>query len=215
MMNGRKLQDRLYLGLGLSARHVGQSADAFRPKGPFNPLDKQNRFLRLPATFTSAKGSDGRTNVYGEALWHGVFDASYTCAGDYLVLETGSFFVASQEALLPVLCVKTNRIISIVRPNMQTTTASNSYGGYTSGSSVTLMEGWPASVFGESRSSASMTDLPTDQAVPYWNILLPAVGRVILSPGDFITDDLARTAVIAGSELTNLGWRISAKMATT
>jgi hypothetical protein len=57
--------------------------------------------------------------------------------------------------------------------------------------------------------------LPTDQVVPYWNILLPAIARIVLSPGDLITDDLNRTAVIAGSELTDLGWRISAKMATT
>jgi hypothetical protein len=214
-MNGRKLQDRLHWGLGLCARHVGLSADAFRPGGPFNPLDKQNRFLRLPAMFVSAKGSKGQTNVYGEALWHGIFDASYTRAGDYLVLETGTFFVASQEPLLPILCVKTDRIISIVRPNMQTSTAGNSYGGYTSGASVTLIEGWPASVLGETRSGASTTDLPTDQGVPHWNILLPAVGRVMLSPGDFVIDDLDRTAVITGCELTNLGWRISAKMATT
>jgi hypothetical protein len=214
-MNGRKLQDRLYLGLGLSARHVGQSADAFRPRGPFNPLDKQNRFLRLPVTFVSTKGSGERTNVYGDALWHGIFDASYTRAGDYLVLETGRFFVASQEHLLPILCVKANRTISIVRPDMQTNTASNPYGGYSSGSSAPMMEGWPASVLGENRSSAPETDLPTDQVVPYWNILLPAVARIVLSPGDLITDDLNRTAVIAGSELTDLGWRISAKMATT
>ena len=214
-MNGRKLQDRLYLGLGLSARHIGQSADAFRPKGPFNPLDKQNRFLRLPATFVSAKGNDGRTNVYGEALWHGIFDASYTRSGDYLVLDTGAFFIASQEPLLPVLCVKTTRTISIVRPDMQTSAAGNAYGGYTSGGSVPLMEGWPASVLGENRTSASAADLPTDQTVPYWNILLPAITSVILSPGDLITDDLRRTATIAGTELTNLGWRISAKMATT
>ena len=214
-MNGRKLQDRLYLGLGLSARHIGHSADAFRPRGPFNPLDKQNRFLRLPAAFVSAKGNDGRTNVYGEALWHGIFDASYTRAGDYLVLDNGTFFIASQEPLLPILCVKANRTISIVRPDMQTSAAGNAYGGYTSGSSAPLMEGWPASVLGENRSSASSTDLPTDQTIPYWNILLPAVATVILSPGDLITDDLRRTAAIAGTELTNLGWRISAKMAMT
>jgi hypothetical protein len=214
-MNGRKLQDRLYLGLGLAAHHVGQSADAFRPVGPFDPLDKQNRFLRLPATFVSATGNGGRANVYGEVLWHGIFDASYTRVGDYLVLNTGRFFVASQDPLLPVLCVKANRVISIVRPNMQTSIASNAYGGYTSGGSAILMDGWPASVLGENRSSGSMTDLPTDQAIPYWNILLPAIARVILSPGDLVTDDLVRTAVITGSELTDLGWRVSAKMATT
>jgi hypothetical protein len=214
-MDGRKLQDRLYLGLGLSARHVGQTADAFRPKGSSDPLDSQNRFLRLPAIFVSAKGNSGRTNVYGEALWHGIFDASYTRPGDYLVQQTGKFFIASQAPLLPVLCVKANRIISVVRPNMQTNTASNAYGGYTSGSSAMLMEGWPASVLGETRSSASMANLPTDQAIPYWNILLPVIAHIALSPGDLITDDLNQTAVIAGSELTDLGWRISAKLATT
>lgn len=214
-MDGRRLQDRLYLGSGLSARHIGQTADAFRPNGAFKPLDGQNRFLRLPATFVSLSGNDHRTNVYGEVLWVGIFDGSYTRPGDYLVQLSGTFFVASQAPLLPVLCVKTNRNISIVRPNMQTGIASNAYGGYTSGSSAILMEGWPASVLGENRSSASTTDLPPDQGIPYWNILLPAIGNVILAPGDLVTDDLDRTAVITGSELTDLGWRINAKLATT
>ncbi|WP_428493227.1 hypothetical protein [Rhodopila sp.] len=98
---------------------------------------------------------------------------------------------------------------------MQMDIAGSAYGGYTSGHSSVLMEGWPASVFGENRSSASTTNLPTDQAVPYWNVLLPAIDNVILGPGDLITDDLNRTAVITGSELTDLGWRISAKLATT
>jgi hypothetical protein len=214
-MNGRKLQDRLYLGLGSSARHVGQSADAFRPNGPFNPLDSQNRFLRLPAAFVSASGDDTRANAYGDVLWHGIFDASYTRAGDYLVMDAGKFFIASQDPLLPVLCVKTNRVISILQPNAQTTNAGNSYGGYSSGSSAILMEQWPASVLGESRLTVNAANLPTDQGIPYWSVLLPAIARVILSPGDLITDDLNRTAVIAGSELTDLGWRIAAKMATT
>jgi hypothetical protein len=214
-MNGRKLQDRLYRGLGQSARRVGQSADAFRPDGAFNPLDKRNRFLKLPVAFISAKGNANRTNGYGEALWHGVLDASYTRPGDYLVLGPTRFFIASQDHILPVLCVRANHIITIVRPNMQTVTATNVYGGYTSGSSVTLMERWPASVLSENRSSIAEAHLPTDQVIPYWTVLLPAVARVTLSPGDLITDDLGRTAAITGSELTDLGWRISAKMATT
>ena len=214
-MNGIKLQDRLYLGLGRSARFVGRSTDAFRPNGPFNPLDRQNRFLRLPATFVSAKGSGTRTNSHGEALWHGVFDGSYTRVGDYLVLGTGTFFVISQVPLLPILCVRTNRTISITRPSMQTATAANTYGGYTSSNSVMLMSEWPASVLGENRSGASATGLPGDQTSPYWAILIPAPAGVLLSSGDIVTDDLGRTAVIAGSELTDLGWRISAKMVTT
>jgi hypothetical protein len=214
-MDGEKLQDRLYLGLGLSARHVGRSADAYRPAGPFDPLNKQNRFLRLPAVFVPPKGGSGTTNGYGQPLWHGVFDASYTRAGDYLALGTEIFFIASQAPLLPVLCVLANRTISISRPSIQTAWGTNPYGGFTADSSSALMSLWPASVLGEDRSSSVATGLPTDQTIPYWNILVPAPSGVILTPGDLITDDLGRSAFIAGSELTDLGWRITAKMATT
>jgi len=214
-MNGLKLQDRLYLGLGRSARTIGRSADAYRPKGPFAPLDPTNRFLRLPATFVSAKGNPARTVAYGESLWHGIFDGSYTRVGDYLVTPTGIFFVASQAPLLPILCVRANRTISVARPNMQSATADNAYGGYTAGQSSILMTDWPASVLGENRSSASATNLPTDQTIPYWEIFMPAQAGITVSPGDIVTDDLGRTAIVAGSELTDLGWRITAKMATT
>jgi hypothetical protein len=214
-MNGRKLQDRLYLGMGLSARNIGQPADAFRPTGPFHPLAKENRFLRLPVTFASSSGKGNRTNDYGAPLWYGVFDASYTRSGDYLVTASGVFFIASQAPLLPVLCVKTNRTISFARPNMQTGIASNAYGGYTSGGSIILMGDWPASVLGEGKTSHSAIDLPTAQLLPYWNVLVPSSVGIVLSPSDIITDDLGRTAVVVGSELTDLGWRISARMATT
>ncbi len=214
-MNGRKLQDRLYLGLGLSARHVGLSADAFRPSGPFQPLAARNRFLRLPATFTSSPGQYNRTNEFGNMLWYGVFDASYTKPGDYLVTGGATYFVASQAPLLPILCARTNRTISIARPNVQANIAGNAYGGYMLGSSIILMADWPASILGEGRTSRSTADLPTDQGTPYWNVLVPSLVGVVLSPGDIITDDLGRTAVISGSELTDLGWRIIARMATT
>jgi hypothetical protein len=214
-MNGRKLQDRLYLGLGLSARHVGESTDAFRPAGPLRPLAAENRFLRLPATFTSSYGQYSQTNQFGNALWYGILDASYTRPGDYLVTAEATYFIASQAPLLPILCARTNRTISIAQPDVQANIAGNAYGGYTSGGSTVLMADWPASILAEGRSSHSTADLPTDQGTPYWNVLVPSPVGVVLSPGNIITDDLGRTAIISGSELTNLGWRIIARMATT
>jgi hypothetical protein len=178
-------------------------------------LYPQNRFLRLPAIFLSAKGHESQMVTYGMPLWKGIFDGSCTRVGDCLVLETATFFIASQEPLLPILCVRTNRTISISRPNMQTTVAANPYGGYTANAAVILMAGWPASVLGESTSGSSHVGLPTDESAPYWSVLMPATLGVLLSPGDIITDDLGRTAVIAASELSDLGWRISAKLATT
>jgi hypothetical protein len=214
-MDGRKLQDRLYFGLGRSARYVGQWADAFRPIGPLNPMDKQNRYLRLPAAFLARRGGDTRANVYGEPLWHGVFDASYTRPGDYIVLDSRVFFVASQEPLLPVLCVRANRTISVTRPNAQGNPAANSYGGYTSGGSTILMERWPASVLAGDRTGATIAALPINLGVPFLSVLVPSMAKIILTPGDLVVDDLGRMAVITGSELTNLGWRIIAKLATT
>ena len=94
-------------------------------------------------------------------------------------------------------------------------TANNPYGGYSAGQSAMLMERWPASVLKESKSSPTGAGLPTDVAVPYLGILVPSCPGVVLSPGDVITDDLARMAVITEAELTSMGWRLTAKMATT
>jgi hypothetical protein len=214
-MNSRKLQDRLYLGLGLSARFAGQSTDAFRPEGPQDPLDPQNRFLRLPALFLPAKSGDHHANSYGEVLWYGTFDASYTRPGDYLVTDAATFFVAAQDPLLPVLCVRTNRTISLARPGLQSNTGGNAYGGYVFGNATSLLERWPASVLAGRTSGSPSASLPSDTAVPRWNVLIPAPTGIALTPGDIITDDLGRTATIIASELTHLGWRIDAKMATT
>jgi hypothetical protein len=214
-MQGRKPQDRFYLGLGACARHIGALGDAFRPGGRSDPLDPRNRFLRLPAALRPAKGNANHTNVYGDALWHGLFDASYLRPGDYLVVDAAIYFVASREPLLPVLCVRTNRTISISRASMQTGPALNGYGGYTPLATSTLIEGWPAAIFSEGRSGTPPAGLPTDQAPSLWNVYLPPVPGTLLSAGDIVADDIGRTAIIVSSELTNLGWRLSAKMATT
>ena len=214
-MDSKQLQDRIHLGLGKTARFLGSAADAYRTTNTSQPLDKQNRFLRLPAWFTPANNSVGGTNSYGQPLWHGVFDASYTQIGDYLVLHTKIYFIAAQEPLLSVLCVLTNRTITISRPSHQALPAANLYGGYMLGASTPLISGFPACVLGDNKSSSPLANLPTDQALASWYVLLPAPAGVAINPGDLVTDDLGRNAVVTGSELTSLGWRINAKMATT
>jgi len=149
-------------------------------------------------------GGTRRAGGYGVAEWQGIFDASYTRPGDYLVQTQRIFFVAAQQPLLPVFCIQTNRTISIRRPGIQMSPASNPYGGYTDSSVSTLIEEWPASVLGISGKGQPSAGLPTDQMVPYLAILIPAPPGVILSPGDLISDDLGRSAVISGSELSEL-----------
>jgi hypothetical protein len=214
-MDPTLLQDRISRGLGAAARAIGRLTDAYRPSAADDPLARTNRFLRLPAAFSAPDNRFARPNAFGAALWHGVFDAAYTRVGDYLVQGEDVWFVAAQQKLLPVLCVQANRTISLARPAAPAAPGANAYGGVTLSAATPLMGNWPASVLGAGGSGRPEADLPSDASVPYWTVLLPAWPGVTLRTGDLVTDDLARTAVVAAAELTPLGWRLSAKQATT
>jgi len=210
-----RVQDRVQWGWNVAARAVGATTDAYRASGSGTPIDATNRFLRLNAAFIPFDGKVTRPNAYGAALWQGIFDAAYTRVGDYLVQDAGTWFVAAQESLLPVLCVRVNRTISISRPATPTSAGINAYSGVTSMTNTPLLADWPANVLGVGASGVPSAELPSDSSTPYWTVLLPTYSDIVLLPNDLIQDDLGRNAVIAAAELTDLGWRIAAKQATT
>jgi hypothetical protein len=214
-MDATTLQDRIYRGLNAAARAIGADTDAYRPSGVADPLAPTNRFLRLRAAFTAPDGRFAHPNAYGETLWYGIFDAAYTRPGDYLVQGQVAWFIAAQQRLLPVLCVQTNRIVSFSRPAAPSSMGANRYGGATTATNRRLLTGWPASVLGVSGRGHPSADLPSDTAVPYWTVLLPAISDMVLLPSDLMNDDLGRNAVVAAAELTDLGWRVTVKQATT
>jgi hypothetical protein len=214
-MDPAHLQDRIYWGLNAAARAIGIQTDAYRPSGVSEPLDSTNRYLRLRAAFTAPDGQFARPSGYGDALWHGMFDAAYTQSGDYLVQPDGTWFVAAQQRLLPVLCVRTNRHVSFRRPAAPANTGVNTYGGVTTATNAPLLTNWPASVLGASGGRRPDGNLPSDSSIPNWTVLLPAFPGVILRPSDLMTDELGQNAVVATAELTELGWRITARQATT
>jgi hypothetical protein len=126
-MDVARLQDRINWGRGTAARILGVAAHAYRPLGANDPISKQNRFLRLPAAFYSGEQAVWQANGYGNAVWHGLFDAAYTRPGDYLIRPDGTWFITDQPPLLPVLCVRTNRLVSLPRQkNLWATSGSGS-----------------------------------------------------------------------------------------
>lgn len=214
------LQDRISWGLNIAARHIGRSTDAYRPKGPGDPLAPTNRFLRLHAAFSAPDGKFGRANGYGNSTWYGVLDSSYTQPGDFLVQGQDVWFIAAQQALLPILCVQTNCIVSFARPAAPTSTGLNAYGGISLQTASWIIRNYPASVLGATGAGRPTASLPGDTSVGYWTVQLPSVSAldgspVILKSGDLMTDDFGRTAAIAGAELSDLGWRLTVKQATT
>lgn len=197
------------------ARMTGEWADAYRSSDASEPLAPANRFLRLPVLFTGTKGKFERPQGYGDALADGIFDYAYTRQGDYLVQGDTTWFIAAQLPLLPVLCVRTNRVVSFTRPAAPAVTGVNGYGGVTASGAVPLLTDWPASVIGFSGSGQPTAGLPSDGGVPFWTVLLPASSNIVLMPADLMSDDLGRAAVVAAAELTDLGWRLSVKQAIT
>jgi hypothetical protein len=132
-----------------------------------------------------------------------------------LVQPNGTWFVAAQQPLLPVLCVRADRIVSFVRAAAPTASGVNTYGGVTAATNTSLLTNWPASVRTASSAGPSAAALPGDASVIYWTVLLPAYPKVVLRLADLMTDDLGRNSIVSGAELTDLGWRLSVKQAAT
>jgi hypothetical protein len=214
-MDSVRLEDRVRWGLNVAARATGTTTSAYRPRSAESPLTARNRFLRLQAAFSGLDGRFARPNGYGNALWYGIFDAAYTLPGDYLVQRDATWFIAAQQKLLPVLCVQTNRMVSFMRPAAQSSIGVNTYGGVTAANVTPLMTNWPASVLVASREGRPFANLPNDTSVSYWTVLVPACSGVVLQTADLMSDDLGHNGVVTTTELTNLGWRLSVRQATT
>ncbi len=217
-MDRARLQDRISWGMNVAARTLGVTTDAYRPTTALAPIGPETRYLRLNAAFSATDGTFSRPTGYGIALWHGFFDSAYTVPGDYLVQNKSTWFVAGQQPLLPVLCVQANRRVSLSRPNAPAVAGINAYGGVSLAAATPLIADWPASILGTGSAGHPDADLPSDSSVPYWNVLLPVLSfpdAPIFQPSDLLVDDLNRVSVIVASELTGLGWRLTAKQATT
>lgn len=213
-MDAKYLEDRIAWARNLTARRIGRKTDAFRPKGPDYPLANANRYLRLHAAFSAVPGGFGQTAGYGNAICYGHFDAAYTRPGDYLVQDGRTVFIAAQDSLEPVMCVRTNRTLTIRRPVAPSGIGANTYGGVTPDGTITVARDWPASVLGISTSGASPIDLPVELSLSQWTVLLPFVGDVSFRAADVVVDDRGLRGTVVATEQTRLGWRMIVRQAS-
>ena len=216
MLPGTAVPDAIRRGLGQAARGTGDWCDLYRAPSADTPLSADNRILRLPAAFVALNNPRAAVS-YGTAVWQGIFDAAYARPGDYVVGGDGVFYVASMPRLGPVLCVKTNRTVSLLRPAAQVMAGVSRYGGVLAAAPVPLMTAWPASVLTRQRDGGRGA-LPGDApglpgGAGGWEILMPGTPGVLLRPGDLVSDDLGRSGVLSATELTALGWRLFARQA--
>lgn len=200
-------------GAGRVAAAIGDWCDVYRADGAADPVAPRNRLLRMPAVF-APPGEGMRPPGYGGATWWGSFDAAYTRVGDYIVRPPGprgdaggTWFIASQEEMLPVLCVRTTRVVDVTRPGGAAALGANMYGGVAPAGAAPVLRQWPASLLAAGGSAGGI-DLPGGISAGSWQMLMPAVAGVVLRNGDLVRDDLGRGGVVAAAELSPLGWRV-------
>ena len=166
----------------------------------------------MHAAFSRSDGDFGQPVGYGNALWRGYLDGSYTQVGDYLVQNDNIWFIVAQQSLLPILCAKANRTISITRQLTPADATSNNV--TPSNSTINVISDWPASILGTG-TEGSETQLPGDTRIPSVIVLLPSIHNQAVQPADIMIDESGTSRIVVSAELSDLGWRLNVRSVTT
>ncbi|KHJ66600.1 hypothetical protein QU24_18590 [Pantoea rodasii] len=214
-MDALQLSARVSKGNGKAAKRLGSIARHYRAVSPFGPL-KTDSLQLLSASFTTDYGYM-RAARFGQAARIGIFDATGFEVGDILVSEEeGTFYVAAMPLLQPILCVKAERLITLRRTAAHGANGGlQDYGGTTAASENTIISDWPASILLNRSGEHSPLKLPGEARSAWYGILMPAFGNLHIHTGDFVTDDGGQRYVVTGTELTDMGWRLTAMRLTT
>lgn len=218
-MDGPTAQARIYRGYGIAAEKIGLPYVQYRPQSAAPPIVDANKLATLPASFNAEDFTYMRPNKYGKPTWFAIVDGSQTQVGDYLVGAAGTYFIAGQQPLLPILAVECNRSIRIGRMADQGDAGFVGYSGDVQSAEVDVLgtaatggtfgAGWPASILLGGRSDKD-TVLPSSVKQSGVVILLPVSVPVQILESDIVQDDLGRNFAIYAAELTDLGWRLQA-----
>ena len=142
-MDGATLQGKIYKGYAMAAGKIGVAHTQYRPLSPTAPL--ANQIGSVLAHFR-VDNKFAKPNLYGKALWLAYLDGRVTQVGDYLIGPSGTFFIAAQQALLPILVVNCNHTITLSRVAAPTGVGGLGYNADIPASETAYMTGWPASI---------------------------------------------------------------------
>lgn len=220
-MDAAAIQAKVYAGYGKAASRVGFTFAIYRPTADAqSPITPGNKIGSVPAAFTQTGSGFNfeKPGVDKNALYNGLFDATTVAVGDYLVCDGQPiYFVAQLQHIAPPLCVRCNRAVTVVAPGPAVSGFGKQapYAGSTAANEQPEVGGWPASILLEARGRQNEVALPLDSPSPFFAILLPPTLTTDVRSGMTVRDDNGRRYLIAGSELSDYGWRLTAQQAVT
>jgi hypothetical protein len=217
-MNGALLQQKIYAGYARAAQRIGQAYTLYRPSGAGNPIVPGNIVTTLPASFNAEDMAYRKPEDYDKALWYCLVDGTQVQAGDYLVYQQNTYFIAAMQLALPILAVQCNRRVRIGRMPVENGAGLAGYSGVVqseeadvlgTSSAGQFVSGWPASIL-QSGSAGNDTTLPSGVKASSAAILLPPSVPIAILESDVLQDDLGRNFAVYAAEQSALGWRIQA-----
>lgn len=212
-MDGTRIQALVNRGYSLSAQRVGLLHSHYRPFGPGNPIAPSNLIGSLPAAFSVDRYKFGREDGYGTPEHQALVDGSALVVGDYLVGPSGTYFVAALDALVPILAIECNAVLSVRHPAPPTNTGLVAYGGDVAVAEVEVMTGWPASLLEGTKGEKPDSGLPGDARAAWYQVLMPACAGVAILPYDILIDASGHRYKVSSAERTDKGWRMTAMYA--
>ena len=207
------IQRAINLGYGQTGTLIGTPYRHHRPA--LNGAISIETWLGSINLSVAQNGNFMKPGKVGNDEWYGYYDATAVAPGDYFTNGERTYFVASQQPLLPYLLVFCERTITLSTVSQTAGGGTGSYGGDASSNGTNLLTAWPASIVQGSRGERGDITLPDDVRSPWWTIRLPATPGLVIQNSMFIYDDLGRRYSISSAEITEYGVRITAKQDQT
>jgi hypothetical protein len=196
--------------------HLGQTYDQYRPNGPSNPTGAANWYGTMVAAFDdSANFKFAKPALYGDPISYALVDGSLVSPGDYFIGSGNTMFIAVIPSILPIVAIKCNSVINILRPASNTGVGAQPYGGDQVGSEIPIMTQWPCLIDIGTKGEVGATALPGDVRMSWYRILLPATHGVTIEAFDVVNDNVGRRYKTSAVERTQLGWRLTVMLAET
>lgn len=216
-MDGKTLQQKIYMGYAKSAAVIGSSFAQYRPLGPLTGDVTPTNFVQyLTAAFDNKPNWGFVTSPdYGKPLWYPLVDGNQIQIGDVLVGDPYTFVIADMPPIDPIVAYLANATITIKRPMSNLGTGEQSYGGDYAPAEILIQVGCPASLLQGTKGEKGETNLPGDVRMPWFNVLVHAYPGVDINPADVFYDGLGRRFKISSAELSPRGWRLTATQAQT
>jgi hypothetical protein len=213
-MDAATLQVKVASGYCRAALRLGTVQRQFRPVAADNPTAGIPRASMLAAfdqaeQFTFARPWD-RRRADGFAL----MDTTDVQPGDYLV-GADTYFVSRFEPFRPASVVLCDQVLTITASSGAAQTGLTGYSGRTTGTDIHVAGGWPASVLARGAGQIPPTALPDNVRAAWFEILLPPMPGVVLSPTMRATDEGGTVYLVSTVESTDFGWKLLASVATS